>query len=74
MTDWNFENGIRIHLPDNLSNEELYQRWTNTKMEMSILLTDYTRVEPKVRKPYTLTREGYKKRRLIDYHKGQKKK
>jgi hypothetical protein len=73
VTDWNFENGVRIHLPDDISKEEQIERWTNTKMAMSIILTDYTQVETKVRKPYVLSREGLKKRKMM-FHKGQRNK
>lgn len=61
MTDWIFKNGITIHIPD-VSKEDQIERWTEVKMQMSILLDPPPLVQTKQRKPYTFTKRGIAKR------------
>jgi hypothetical protein len=73
MTDWSFANGVKIHIPDCDLKENQIQLWTDAKIAMSILLTEFPKPEVNIRKPYVLTKEGLKKRSKL-WHKGQRKK
>lgn len=69
MTDYHFKNGITVTIPDGLPKP--MEEWTKIKMAMSLILNPPA---PKVRKPYTLTKEGLKRRRLIGKKKHSKPK
>jgi hypothetical protein len=73
MTDHQFKNGIKITIPDDLSNP--LGEWTNVKMAMSILMTEPPKVEVNERKPYDMARRNTQiARRTRLWHKGNKQK
>lgn len=68
-----FRNGITVIIPDDMPTENIVREWTDVKMAMSLILDPPEPVQPIVRKTYTHTEEGLKKR-LKNYSKWKKKK
>jgi len=71
LTNYSFKNGITVIIPDEIPN--LFQEWTSVKVAMSLILDPPEPVQPKVRKLYTLTKEGIRKRRKSWRSQKQKK-
>lgn len=71
MMNYSFKNGITVIIPDDMPN--LFKEWTSVKMAMSLILDPPEPVQPKIRKQYTHTEEGLRKR-LKTYNKWKKNK
>ena len=75
MTSYTFKNGVTVDIPAANKQQEI-KKWNDINWQMMLILDPPPPADPpKERKKYTLSYEGYQKRKLIDKARfGRKKK